>query len=173
MSELRPDDRPQPGDILLFTQANRIKLLVTWFTYSRYYHVGIYEGNNHTIEARVNGVIRRDISEKGYAVRVIPMPEQGREQVLEYARTCIGRRYDVFGVLIVLMREYLPQVRVRYRSGDKLTCGEFVTRAWRHAGLDLFPGRSAERIVPADFQQFLPVDSHDTMLWKVPFRRDE
>lgn len=161
----RPDRLPSPGDILLFTHAEGITRVIPWYTGSRYYHCGLYEGGGNVLEARPHGVLRRNIAnEPGNVFRIIPMDQTRGPQALEYCRNCLGKRYDILDVVFIMMRQSFPNVRINYSNHDSLVCSELVVLAWRHAGLDLFPGQAAAAIIPGDFQRFLPVDSHDMTL---------
>ena len=156
---------PQPGDILLFSHAKGLNRLVNWFTGSRYYHCSIYEGEGHSIEARPEGVVRRNLMEDPNAVfRVIPMPEKEGQQVLDYARGCLGKHYSILDVLFIIWRQFYPCFRVPYANENSLVCSEMVAIAWRRGGLDLFPGQDASTLIPADFERFLPPDSRDESL---------
>lgn len=165
LAEHRPDGLPLPGDILLFTDATGFSRLIPWFTGSRYYHVALYEGNGYVVEARPSGVVRRDIAhEEGNVFRVIPMPAAHATPALTYATACLGMPYDVLCVVSVVLHEYVPRFRFPYCNSERLMCAELVVRAWREAGVDLFPGCDAEQVIPADFQAHLPPDSRDMQL---------
>jgi hypothetical protein len=157
----RPDG-PRPGDILLFCHARGISRIIPWFTGSRYYHCGLYDGEGHVLEARPNGVMRRDLKrDPKMAFRVIPMPEGAGEIALNHSRGCIGCRYDVMDVFFIILRHYFPRITPPYSRCDSLVCSELVVDAWRKAGLDLFPGQQSATVIPADFEPFLPPDAHD------------
>ncbi|HEX8464891.1 MAG TPA: hypothetical protein VF627_09775 [Abditibacterium sp.] len=156
---------PKPGDILLFSHAKGLNRLVTWFSHSRYYHCSIYEGQGHSIEARPEGVVRRDLmKDSGAVFRVIPMPESASEQVVEYARGCLGKHYSVLDVFLIIWRQLFPRFRVPIVNDNSLICSEMICLAWRRAGLDLFPGHDASTLLPTDFERFLPPDSRDETL---------
>ncbi len=153
---------PLPGDILLFTDAPGLTKVIPWFTNSRYYHVGLYEGGPFSLEARVNGVIRRDISRDQQLVfRFVPMPRDGAQVALDYIRERLGANYDPIDILAIMVNHTFPKLRVNYSNSDSFTCGELVAKAWDVAGINLFPEKRAELVIPGDFAQFLPVDSRD------------
>jgi uncharacterized protein YycO len=157
----RPDG-PKPGDILLFCHARGLSRLIPWFTDSRYYHCALYEGDGRVVEARPSGVVRRDLTQcSDMAFRIIPMPEEHGQVALDYARCCLGRNYDVIDVFFIILRHYFPQVPITYSNHNSFVCSELVVNAWRRAGLDLFPRRKSSLIIPADFERFLPPDTHD------------
>ncbi|MBW3636909.1 MAG: hypothetical protein KY445_10700 [Armatimonadetes bacterium] len=164
----RPDG-PRPGDILLFSHATRLGRIIPWFTGSRYYHIALYEGHGMVLEARPGGVVRRDITkEKNQVFRVIPMTEGAGQLALDCARARLGLNYDIVGVCWIILRHYFPRLRIPFENHNCYSCGEFVLDSWRRAGLDLLPGADATTVIPADFQPFLPPDSHDETLARNP-----
>ena len=153
---------PLPGDILLFTDAPGLTKVIPWFTNSRYYHVGLYEGGPFSLEARVPGVIRRDISQdKQLVFRFIPMPREGAQIALDFARKNLGANYDPLDILAIMINHTFPKLRLNYSNETRFTCGELVAEAWQEAGVDLFPGIKSELVVPGDFARYLPVDARD------------
>lgn len=162
--ETRPAG-PLPGDILLFTDAPGLTKVIPWFTNSRYYHVGLYEGGPFSLEARVNGVIRRDISrDKQLVFRFVPMPREGAGQALQFIRESLGANYDLVDIAAIIVNHSFPKLRVNYSNSASFTCGELVAKAWKEAGVDLFPDTKPELIVPGDFARFLPMDARDRVL---------
>ena len=153
---------PLPGDILLFTDAPGLTRVIPWFTNSRYYHVGLYEGGPFSLEARVPGVLRRDISrDKQLVFRFVPMPREGAQKALDFVRAHLGSNYDLVDIAAIIVNHSFPKLRLNYSNPDSFTCGELIAEAWKAAGLDLFPATKPELIVPGDFAQFLPVDARD------------
>lgn len=158
---------PQPGDILLFTHAKGLNRLIPWFTGSRYFHCGVYEGNGCVLEARPNGVVRRDLQSSGEGEKVfrtVPMPEEGTEKAIHFVQSRIGATYDPIDIAFIILRHLFPLWPIRYSNHRSFTCGELMARAWRAGGCDLFPQRQASEIIPADFSRFLPRDARDQVL---------
>ena len=156
---------PLPGDILLFTHATGLSRLIPWFTGSRYYHCGLYEGNNRVLEARPQGVVRRNLKQGTlYPFRVIPMPREGHVRALDFIRRRLGSTYDPIDIAFIIMRHTFPLLRIHYNNHCSFTCGELLVRAWRAGHHDLFPDQSASEIIPADFSRFLPPDAQDMVL---------
>jgi hypothetical protein len=150
----------RPGDILLFKRAVGINRLITWLTRSRYYHVGLYAGEQHVVESRPRGVICRDLCgpDGDRAFDVIPAPQNAGPVALEWAQCQIGAAYDKSDSIVITLN-FLFNVRwpwlSRHEPG-KFSCGEFVTMAFREAGVALFPEREPQEIVPAHFEPMLP-----------------
>lgn len=163
----RPDGMPRPGDVLLFTNASGLSKVIPWLTGSRYYHCGLYEGKGCVLEARPQGVVRRKISDHpDVVVRVIPMPTEQGEAAVGYARSCLGKNYDVLDILFIMMKHQFPRITLKYSNHDSLVCSELVVLAWRKAGVDLFPEKKADEVIPGHFQALLPVDSYDITLYQ-------
>ncbi|HEX8832874.1 MAG TPA: hypothetical protein VF719_01675 [Abditibacteriaceae bacterium] len=133
--------------------------LITWFTKSHYYHVGIFEGGSSVLEARPRGVVRRDLNgpdgDKHFLV--IPAPDDNGKVALAWAQRQIGDLYDPIDVAAIVVETVFTSLRCGYTSPGRYSCGEFVTMAFLEAGVDLFPGQRHERIVPADYEKFLPL----------------
>ncbi|RYX81663.1 hypothetical protein EON83_22970 [bacterium] len=92
----------QPGDILLFYRARGINRIITAFSRSRYYHVGMYAGECYVVESRPRGVVKRNLRLPGggHYFRVIPAPggpEVGKK-ALKYAEEQVGEGYAVLSV---------------------------------------------------------------------------
>ena len=156
---------PEPGDILLFTHAKGLNRLIPWFTGSRYYHCGVYEGEGCVLEARPNGVVRRNLKKVGEEVfRTVPMPREGAEKAIRFARSRLGSTYDPLDVAFIIIRHTFPLLPLHYSNHCSFTCGELVARAWRAGGCNLFPDKQAAEIIPADFSRFLPRDARDQVL---------
>lgn len=147
----------KPGDICLFYNARGICRLITWFTKSPFYHVGIYEGDEHVVESRPIGVIRRDLREGGQNdYLVIPAPENQGVEALNWARQQIGDGYDVPGVAVLVLERLFTNLHINYKSPNtRFSCGEFVVCAFNNAGVDLLPGQKSGTVAPADFEVLL------------------
>ena len=153
----------KPGDILLFHRAQGINRIITAFSRSRYYHVGIYAGGYYVVESRPTGVQRRDlrIPGSGQWFRVIPMPSEHGQPALEWAKAQIGDGYAVFSVFGLIFGRLLRRFEINIRQRDKFSCGELVVKAFAHAGVSLFPSREAEVVAPWDFVKLLPKKHRD------------
>ncbi len=151
----RPE--PKPGDILLFTNARGLNRMITWFTRSRFYHAAIYAGDGHVIEARPRGVIDRDLRgpEGAHTYAVIPAPDGAGQAALAWAKSQIGAKYDRFDVVIIVLDRIFRHLHLNYTPNDKYSCGEFVARAFQHAGVTLVPHCQPSETVPGDFEPLL------------------
>lgn len=148
--------KAKPGDICLFYNARGICRLITWFTKSPFYHVAIYEGDEHVVESRPIGVIRRDLREGQNDYLVIPAPENKGIKALNWARKQIGDGYDVPGVAVLVLERLFTNLHINYKSPNtRFSCGEFVLCAFKEVGMDLLPGQKTETAVPADFEVLL------------------
>lgn len=150
----------QPGDILLFHHATGINLLITMFSHSRYYHVGIYAGGFWVVESRPTGVQKRDLRKPGSGqyFRVIPAPggHAVGEKALEWATKQIGDGYAVLSVFALIFDRIFKFARINVPQRGKFSCGELVVKAYEHAGIELFPNQEPEIVAPWDFMAWLP-----------------
>jgi cell wall-associated NlpC family hydrolase len=151
----------QLGDILIFHNARKWNRLITWLTRSRYYHVGIYAGDYHVVEARPRGVVCRDLNgpDGDRHFDVIPAPEGKGAAALAWARAQLGADYDKSDALAIALQQLFNLRCVclgRFSQGE-YSCGEFVTKAYREAKVPLFPGQDPHLVVPANFEPMVPV----------------
>ena len=150
----------QPGDVLLFNRAKGLNRLITWFTRSRYYHVGICCAPGLVVEARPRGVVVRDLMgpDGDKRFEIIPAEKFGGREVslaaLQWAEGQIGQGYDPFNVLSIVLDRTFTCCAWNASLPNHWACGEFVATAFKHAGTELFDKPEAS-VVPADFEKFL------------------
>jgi hypothetical protein len=152
-----------PGDIVLFHHARGWSRLIPRFSGSRYHHVGLYAGGQWVIEARITGVMKRDVSEAKLRLRFRVIPAPGGPEVgqaaLEWAQGQLGKRYAYLsiGALVLdrILEKLFGPMDVVWRQCDRVSCGELVARAYEVAGVRLFPDRDPEEVAPWDFAQML------------------
>ena len=120
--------------------------------------MAIFDRDTFTIEARQRGVVRRDLRSKegGHIWTVIPAPQGYGPAALEWARSQIGDKFDRFDLLVILIDRVFRPLQIHYEPFGKYSCGELVARAFREAGVVLFPELQDADVEPADFAQFLP-----------------
>ncbi len=149
--------QPKPGDILLFHRATGLNRVITWFTRSPYYHVAIYAGDSHVVEARPRGVIRRDLRspEGGHHYVVVPTPHPEAEHALHWAETQIGDKYDRLDVVVIVLERLFRHLHINYTPRNRFSCGEFVAMAFVEAGAPLLPNCPPADTVPGDFARLL------------------
>lgn len=156
-------DNASPGDIVLFHHARGLNRLITRFSGSRYYHVGLYAGGHCVIESRVTGVSMRDVSQSKLRLhfRVIPAPGGPAvgQVALAWAKTQLGRRYAYFSIGALILDRFLERllgpVDIVWHERERVSCGEFVAEAYEVAGTRLFPEHEAEEVAPWDFAKLL------------------
>jgi len=150
-------DEPRPGDILLFIRPHRLlDYLIKLFTLSRYYHVGIYAGDGHVVEARPKGIVRNSLRSRAGGYVVVPAPEARGTAALAWANSQIGAGFDRWNMLVVLLEHLFVRVRLNRTPKGKYSCGEFVATAFDHAGIRLFPDRDLNDVEPKDFASLVP-----------------
>jgi hypothetical protein len=133
-------------------------VIITFLTRSPYYHVALFEKDTFTIEARQRGVVRRDLRSKegGHSWTVIPAPQGHGGPALDWARSQIGDKFDRLDFLVILIDRIVGRLKIHYEPFGKYSCAEFVARAFREAGVVLFPELQDADVEPADFARFLP-----------------
>ena len=126
-------------------------------TRSPYYHAALFDRDTFTIEARQRGVVRRDLRSKegGHTWTVIPAPPGYGPAALEWARSQIGDKFDRLDLLVILIDRVFRPLQIHYEPFGKYSCGEFVARAYREAGVVLFPELQDADVEPADFARSL------------------
>lgn len=150
------------GDILLFNHAKNANRLITNFTDSPFYHVGIGLDGGRVIEARPRGVVIRDLAgnDGDRRFEIIPRESIAREEearrAIAWAKEQLGDGYDPANALSIVLNRCFEAFSYKASLPDRWTCGDFVATAFQHAGGELFPGRSAANLVPADYARFLP-----------------
>lgn len=154
-------EMPQPGDVLLFAHATGLNRVITFFTRSRYYHVAIYAGDFHVVEARPQGVVSRDLRgpEGTHFCAILSNPAGKGDEALAWAKSQIGGKYDRWDILVIILEHVFTHLHLNYAPPGRFSCGEFVARAFQEAGARLFPDRDTDDIVPADFARLLPPDA--------------
>jgi hypothetical protein len=102
--------------------------------------------------------VRRDLRTKegGHSWTIIPAPKGHGGPALEWARSQIGDRFDRFDFLVIVFDRILGSPQIHYEPFGKYSCGEFVARAFREAGVVLFPDLQDADVEPADFARLLP-----------------
>lgn len=151
----------QPGDILLFNRAKGLNRIITWFTNSPFYHVGISLGEGRVVEARPRGVVIRNLLGKEGDKRFEIIPAEnigGREAALaamKWAQTQVGDGYDPFNVAAIILDRSFSCIACNTTLPGRWACGEFVATAFEEAGVELFPEHDIAIVVPADYAPFL------------------
>lgn len=151
----------QDGDVLLFRGQATLSRIIQSVTGSEYSHsglVGLWSGTVMVLEAKPAGVVASRLSQvvKRYEGRVewfgvAKGHEPDRSAVVAAAREELGKAYG-WGTLFWILGHRLAGTRPK-PGGEypttTLQCAEFVSRAWRHGGVDL--AESRDRLTtPAD-----------------------
>jgi uncharacterized protein YycO len=133
-------------------------LLITLFSRSPYYHVGIYAGNGQVIEMRVRGLVQRDLRGRDGAhyFVVIPAPDGTGQAALEWAVSQKGAKYALNDIIVIALDKLFPHWRLKYPPGNTYTCGEFVAVAFAQAGIRLLPDVELSNTEPGDLACLVP-----------------
>lgn len=156
---LRPKrvEKPLPGDYCVVQISD--PLIRIWDSIALHWHfdhAAIYVGNNHVVEA-----IGPDVQEdpcfiykprevRWYGIRG-DGTERKRADVARYARSHIGQPYDFAAWFCIPAHVifHLP-VPPQFAADPLACCSPLVAKAYRAAGLDLFPGKSILNFVSPD-----------------------
>ena len=134
-------------------------MLVSLLTRSPYYHVALGIDSKRLVEAMANGVVQSDIeSKRGEHFLVTPAPNKKAERAVRWAKGKIGDGYDPNDLVAIALERTFKGLHVHFVTGDRYTCAEFVTMAFKEAGHILFPDLDPEEVIPADFARLLPVE---------------
>lgn len=150
-------DEPKPGDILVFARAKRGRdYIIKLLTFSRYYHVALYDGDWHVVEARPKGVGRNDLRGREGAFVVVPAPKGKGQAALDWAKTQKGAGFDRKDMLVTLLEHLFVRFHLNIVPKGKFNCAELVATAFDKAGLRLLPDRDLNDFEPKDFAGLLP-----------------
>jgi hypothetical protein len=155
LKQLSPNG-PHPGDILLFHHAHGTELAITLLSRSPFYHVGLYAGDKKAVEARVKGVLCDTIADREGDYLVIPAPQGRGKEALVWAETKIGAPYDHEDMWLIVVEHMITRLHLNYTQRGKYTCAQFVAEAYKQAGVDLFPDKDVNDLIPGDFAHLIP-----------------
>lgn len=131
---------------VIFSRRHHLgSLALRTFLWDAWSHCGVIDGDTVIEAAMFKGVQPRSVAEfKATASKwaVIDIPAEDPAAVIAAARSRIGRPYDWFGVLSLLLR-----VRLQRDSMD--FCSELVAWAFKQGGSPLFR-TDTWRITPRD-----------------------
>ena len=152
------NDRPQPGDVLLFYRPRRGRdYFIRWLTRSPFYHAALFESDGYVVEARAPQVSGATVWRVAtMASSVVPAHPGTGEKALAWAKTQIGDHFDRKDFLVIFLEHIFVGWHINYAPPGRYTCAELVTASSRHAGFDPFPGREDSEIDPADWAKYLP-----------------
>lgn len=125
-------------------------------TRSHYNHVIIADGTGRAFEAQPGGVATCDENTYSDAVwAAVPLTDGQRAQTVTYLHGRLGVAYNWPAIVVFALRTLGPWLphRTLDRWADRRAnqiCSELAVNALRAADLDLFPGRLAATVSPAD-----------------------
>ncbi len=155
-----PQIAPEPGDILLFHHAKGVNKIITLVTGSPFYHSALYVSKDKAVEARLAGVLYRDMQRVESKYVVVPAPHGRGAEALAWAESQLGDAYDSLDLVVIVLDKLFRFVHFNYTPKDKFSCGEFVATAYDKAGIRLVPEKAINEIVPGDFATLLPDGKH-------------
>lgn len=158
-------DALQPADIIVSTTNALVSRVIRTTTASQISHAMLYAGNGNVIEAIDEGVVLRPLTNAlndaivAVAYRKLNLPATARQPIVQWARSHVGKPYDLGGAaahgpawLLVLVPLPLQihaaggMAYTRYRTAtgdDRFFCSQLVVRAFESAGHPIIDGRLA------------------------------
>lgn len=135
---------------LLFTRNKKIgSILIRGITWSEWSHVEIMTDEQTVIGANIPvGVVEVSLEERlshctEHQIVRVPVTEDIKRRVIEWARGQVGRPYDYLGLLSFFAKHDLNDDRSWF-------CSELVAAAFEHGGAPIFWPGSTYRITPQD-----------------------
>ena len=153
---------PQMGDYGVIRTNGIAARLIQLGTLSRWNHAVIYQGNDYVVEANPTGVAISHISKyDGKPIawnRHDNVTAEQRHKIVFHARELIGKRYNFFIILGLVLRIFGVKILGNYilkKMADKdgYICSELVAECYRLAGMPL--GKEDYLIVPGDLAERL------------------
>lgn len=147
----------QPGDVFVVHGRHLLSRIIRIVLDSHWNHATLYLGKGEFIEADHTGVHIKSINT--YATKETEIyrhtraTKKQRDELVAYARTKVGKRYDHFQI-IQLFFYLIFGIRGNARSiGSKnqYICSEVVAEAYAAVGLRCYKHYSPTQISPADF----------------------
>lgn len=126
------------GDIILVRDDEILGQLIDWAESGIYSHVAIYIGDEKIIEAqglKVVGITSLD-TYPFYDVGSVDLSDEEREDLVRYALTQIGTRYDWLLIFLLFLRLKL-HINVPYKKRSRTICSTFVRDCFLHSGIKL------------------------------------
>ncbi len=158
-----------PADIIVSTTAAFVSGAIRKVTGSVVSHALVYIGNGEVIEAIGEGVVRRTLdmaiaqATLAVALRRKGITDGAAEQVVRFAESNVGKKYDYggvvgagaksnWGVCLISPLGCLLGRHGAFSSSNKFYCSELVLEAFRRADLPIIDDRS-DTSVPDDIVQ--------------------
>jgi cell wall-associated NlpC family hydrolase len=141
------------GDLIFVRGTDTISRIIEWLTSSKYSHVAMYIGNGEVIEAqRLRSVGLAPLSEYDgkYDVYTCPtLTDDQRKQIIEYARSMGGIKYDYLDIARLFLR-CVFRLELPIDDPTRIICSELIVKAYSKAGIKLVQGREDYDVTPED-----------------------
>lgn len=119
-------------------------LLIRAFTWSRWSHCAIIDGDD-VIESKIpQGVIRRPLREfikNCSEYKIVTFQVESRDAVIKAANSQLGKPYDYFAVIGMVFRR-------DWQDKNRWFCSEFVVYALSEGGYTVFRKERLSRVTP-------------------------
>lgn len=128
----------QAGDIIFVRGDDLLDELIEWAEDGVYSHVALYVGDGFVIEATGGNRIKlaRLSSYASYDVGSVSMTDQQREDLIAYAMTQQGKRYDWALIGIIALR-LLLRIDIPYAERALRICSTFIRDCFDYIRIQL------------------------------------
>lgn len=126
--------------------------------YAYWTHTGMFLNNSgDIIEADGMGVTENNISyykDQKYIIVHVSMSEEDREEVVDFAKSCLGEQYGWVTILAIGI-SLLTGLKFSFGFSAQAICSGLVTRALERSSF--IPNRDPESAMPADLAKWFNV----------------
>lgn len=136
---------------------NPFSWVIKIFTWSKWSHVGLVDGD-YVIEATALNGVRRvplEVALEGVSkYEFVTLPSKNPSAIIEAAKTQIGKKYDFLAIIgIGLKRDW--------QETDKWVCSELIAWAAKEAEDNLFRHDRINRITQEHLWMLFPLDESE------------
>lgn len=140
--------------LLFSTTANPMSAVIRAFTFSRWSHVAIIDGDTVIEAAALHGVRRvpvLDAINRAKRGEVVEFPCQDPDRIIAAAASQIGKPYDYTALIGLGLRR-------DWQESDSWFCSELVAWAFQEAGEPIFRADAMHRVTPEHLWMLDPSD---------------
>jgi len=128
------------GDILACKSNSFLSFAIRFLTKSKYSHLAIIVSESEIIEADgiVGFINRKNINDyiNEADIYTCDLTDEQRQDVVEYAISKIGKKYDYFLVFVLFLR-FTFGIKIKIKDTDDDICSELVNDCYSSVNLKL------------------------------------
>jgi len=143
--------------IVVYNRRSWLHRLIYGVTGYKAGHVLIYLFSDLIAEAQINGVRVKNLKKYKktkydlYIFRYKMVDVDKSSAIIASSLKCCGERYAVLQLIAILFKYLFRLKKIKDVSRKAMICSEFVARAYKDAGVSLFPNKNTAEVVPSDF----------------------